>query len=61
MHTQLLCTRDGHYYVQLDQLRVPFANERQAREYLERLQQRLAAPHELPEDGRGNGEQRRAG
>ncbi len=61
MRTQLLCTGDGRCYVQLDQYRVPFADEHQAREYLERLHERLAAPHELPRGARCNGERQRAG
>lgn len=48
MRTQLLCTSDGRCYVQIDQYRLPFADERQARVYLEQLQQRLAEPHEWP-------------
>ncbi|MDF3841604.1 hypothetical protein P3W55_07740 [Pseudomonas citronellolis] len=61
MRTQLLHTRDGHCYVQLDQFRVPFHDEIQARDYLERLQQRLAAPHALAEARRRDAEQRRHG
>ncbi|MEE9099170.1 MULTISPECIES: hypothetical protein [Pseudomonas] len=60
MRTQLLCTGDGRCYVQLDQYRVPFADELQAREYLERLHQRLAAPHELPTGNRRESERRHA-
>ena len=48
MRIQLLTT-DGHCYVQLDDWRVPFHDERQARDYLARLEQRIAAPHVLPD------------
>ncbi|MDF3867895.1 hypothetical protein ACQCLI_12135 [Pseudomonas nitroreducens] len=61
MRTQLLCTSDGRCYVQLDQYRVPFADERQARDYLERLHERLAAPHAWPQVQRSDPERRRAG
>ena len=47
MRIQLLSI-DGHCYVQLDEWRVPFLDERQARDYLARLEQRIAAPHLLP-------------
>lgn len=60
MRTKLLCASDGRCYVQLDEYRVPFADERQAREYLERLHQRIAAPHELPAGGHRDGGRRRA-
>ncbi|SDH84990.1 hypothetical protein [Pseudomonas panipatensis] len=52
MHMQLLCAADGCCYVQLDQYRVPFRDERQAREYLSKLRERLAAPHSLPYSAR---------
>lgn len=61
MRTRLLCTSDGRCYVQLDQYRVPFADERQARDYLERLHERLAAPHAWPQVQRSDRERRRAG
>ncbi|MDF3933681.1 hypothetical protein [Pseudomonas citronellolis] len=65
MRTKLLCTSDGRCYVQLDQWRVPFADERQAREFLARLRERLAAPHPLPRDlpltGCAEPQRRRAG
>lgn len=59
MRTQLIHDHDGHCYVQLDQFRVPFHDEAQARAYLTRLEQRLAAPHMLPGAGQLSGGRRR--
>ena len=60
MHIQLLCTSDGSCYVQLDQIRVPFRNAEQANADLERLRERIAAPHVLAEAQRRDAEKRQA-
>jgi hypothetical protein len=54
MHIQLLHSADGRSYVQLDHIQVPFRDQRQALEYMERLKQRLAAPHVLVEAQRSD-------
>lgn len=42
-------SREGQWQVQLDQQAVNFRSESEARAFVDKLQSRLQAPHQLPE------------